>query len=430
MLFKRKTKKRVCVVGLDGVPFSLLLDLCRKGVMPAAARLFEGGHLQRMKASLPEISSVSWSDFMTGTNPGKHGIFGFTDLKPGSYDIRFPNSLDLKVPTIWDRLGVLEKRSIVINQPATYPARKLKGVLISGFVAIELAKAVFPLPQKAVLEQMGYVIDVDTMKIRENPGLLFSELTRTIEGRGKALRHYWEEEWDYFEFVITGTDRLHHFLWDAGEDGAHPEHEKFFDYYRRVDGLIDFVATSFRDLTGSEEGLYFLSDHGFCGILQEVYLNAWLEKEGYLKFAAAHPRGLDDISADSAAFALDPNRIYVNLKGKFPRGSIALSEVASLKEEIGRKIERLEYEGKKVVRRVFDTAEIYSGPHLPSGPDLIVLSESGFDMKGSVKKKDIFGRTTLQGMHTWDDAFFWSTGNVLPDLAISQLAPIILENFS
>ncbi len=34
--------------------------------MPALGGLVESGHLHRMKASLPEISAVSWTDFMTG----------------------------------------------------------------------------------------------------------------------------------------------------------------------------------------------------------------------------------------------------------------------------------------------------------------------------------------------------------------------------
>ena len=430
MLLKKKTKRRVCVVGLDGVPHSLLQDLLRRGIMPAAAGLFQRGSLQRMKASLPEISAVSWSDFMTGTNSGQHGIFGFTDLKPGTYDLRFPNFLDLKAPPIWDRLGERKKRSVIINQPATYPARRLNGVLISGFVAIDLAKAVYPLPQKAILEELGYAIDVDTAKVREDPGFLWAELARTMESRKKALDLYWKEDWDYFEFVITGTDRLHHFRWNAGEDEGHPEHLMFLDYYRKVDDLIGQIAASFIKLTGGDQGLYFLSDHGFCGIRQEVYLNSWLEKEGFLSFAAAHPRGLEDISSEAAAFALDPNRIYLNLKGKFPRGSVNSGEAGRLKDDIRHKIEKLEYDGQKVVRRVFDAPEVYSGPLVPSGPDLIVLSEPGFDMKGSVKKKEVFGRSSFQGMHTWDDAFFWAAEEAGPNLAISDLSNIILRNYS
>jgi len=87
----------------------------------------------------------------------------------------------------------------------------------------------------------------------------------------------------------------------------------------------------------------------------------------------------------------------------------------------------LEWEGNKVVRKVFDAEEVYSGPHTDQGPDLIVLSEYGFDMKGSIKKKEIFGRTDLQGMHTWDDAYFWANTDYGQNLAISDLSKIILD---
>ncbi|MBP1768121.1 MAG: hypothetical protein H6P98_2236, partial [Candidatus Aminicenantes bacterium] len=108
-LFQKKKKTRSCAVGLDGVPYSLVLEMADRGVMPAMADLLRNGRLQRMKASLPEISAVSWTDFMTGTDSGGHGIFGFTDLKPGSYSLRFPNFLDVKRETLWDTLGKMEK---------------------------------------------------------------------------------------------------------------------------------------------------------------------------------------------------------------------------------------------------------------------------------------------------------------------------------
>ena len=141
-IFRRKRKK-TCVVGLDGVPLHLFKRLIDQGVLKETANILSAGHLQSMTVSLPEISSVSWSCFMTGQDPGAHGIFGFVDLKPGGYDIRFPSYKDVKAPTIWERLAKHGKRSIVINQPATYPARPVDGALISGFVAIDLDRAIF-----------------------------------------------------------------------------------------------------------------------------------------------------------------------------------------------------------------------------------------------------------------------------------------------
>jgi predicted AlkP superfamily phosphohydrolase/phosphomutase len=155
-----------------------------------------------------------------------------------------------------------------------------------------------------------------------------------------------------------------------------------------------------------------------------------LEREGYLQFNTSAPKGLEEISPRSVAFVLDPNRIYLNLKKRFPKGTVADSDRKSLKEEISQRLENLEYEGKKVVRKVFDAKDIYSGPYVSEGPDLIVLSEPGFDLKGSVKKKEIFGRTNLQGMHTWEDAFFWANRQCGEDLAISDLAKVIMQNYS
>jgi len=429
MLFKKKKKKRVFVIGLDGVPHSLLLDLARKGIMPEVSRLIESGHLHRMKASLPEISSVSWTNFMTGTNPGTHGIFGFTDFKPDSYSLRFPNFLDLKKETFWDSLGNRGKRCIIINQPSTYPARQINGILISGFVAIELSKAVYPLSYLSTLEKMDYMIDIDTLKSREDSDFLWQELLKTLKARQSALESLMKEEWDYFEFVVTGTDRLHHFQWEAYQDENHAGHRRFLDYYSQIDQMIEKILESYKKIASEDSPFYLLSDHGFTGIEQEVYLNAWLEKEGYLGFVTSSPESLSSISPSTRAFAMDPNRIYLNMKGKFPQGCVEQSERDSLKEEIRKKLGGMEYSGKKIVRCVFDAEEIYSGPLVPQGPDLIVLSEPGFDMKGSVKKKEVFGRTNLQGMHTWDDAFFWSQTEHGEELTISDLADIILENF-
>ena len=428
-VLKHKKTERACVIGLDGVPYGMIVDLARRGVMSTMARLMDLGKLHQMKASLPEISSVSWTDFMTGADSGTHGIFGFTDFKPHSYAVRYPNFLDIKAPTIWDKLGAKGRKSVVINQPSTYPAQKLEGVLISGFVALELAKAVWPMNYRAALEQMGYQIDVDILKCRESPEVLWQELTKTMAGGQKALNFLWEENWDYFEYVVTGTDRLHHFLWRAYEDPAHPSHQNFLDFYRHIDRLIGKIVAAYHKLTNTYAGFYILSDHGFTGIEQEVYLNAWLEKNGYLKFIKPEPESLEDIHGRSRAFALDPNRIYLNYKNRFPKGSVERSARKALKEDIAAKLAKLEYHGRRVVHKVFMAENVYSGPQASKGPDLIVVAEPGFDMKGSVRKKEIFGRSGLQGMHTWNDAFFWASEDLGEGLKIADVAPVILKNY-
>lgn len=419
------------MVGLDGVPYTLLKRLTDDGTMPQMAEMLRSGRLTKMRVTLPEISAVSWPSYMTGVNPGGHSIFGFTDLKPQSYSLRFPSFHDLRAPAIWDKLAERKKRSVVINQPSTYPARPLEGVLISGFVALSLRKAVHPpqiLPQ---LQQAGYIIDIDTMRAREDHSYLAAELFRTLEARERTVGALWEsEKWDYFEVVVTGTDRLHHYLWDALDDGAHPHHETFLNYYRRVDSFVGSLYSRFKRLTDSEDpapGFFILSDHGFTKVRTEFYLNSWLKQEGFLRMESDEAETIEAIAEGSRAFALDPSRIYLNLAGKYPKGCVEPEDVKPVIADIKAGLGELTFDGEHVIDNVFERDEAYSGPFASLGPDLVAVSKYGFDIKGTPKRRDLFGRTPLTGMHTWDDAFLWSPEQPPEPLNITDVAHIILQ---
>ena len=94
-------------------------------------------------------------------NPGKHGIYGFTEAKPGTQTIFFPNFGNVRCDTLWDVAGRAGKRCIVLNVPNTYPARAMNGLLVSGFVAINLERAVYPASLLPRLTAQSYRIDVD-----------------------------------------------------------------------------------------------------------------------------------------------------------------------------------------------------------------------------------------------------------------------------
>ncbi len=429
--FWSKKKGRACVVGLDGVPHTLLKRFTEDGTMPALAEIIRTGHLGKMKVTLPEISAVSWPSFMTGSNPGRHSIFGFTDLKPNSYSMRFPSYSDLREPTIWDKLAEKKKRSVVINQPSTYPARPMEGVLVSGFVALSLRKAVHPPSILPRLEQDGYIIDIDTLRARDDHSYLLSENAKVLEARERAVNFFWEnEKWDYFEVVVTGTDRLHHYLWDALDDESHPCHDAFLDYYRKVDAFIGRLHSKFRKLTGAGEstpGFFLLSDHGFTGVKSEFYLSAWLKKEGFLKLEKEDADSLEAIAEGTRAFVMDPSRIYLNMVGKYPKGCVKPEDVKPIVADIKAGLTELTCNGDRVIDKVFDREEAYDGPFAAQGPDLVAVSKYGYDVKGSPKHKELFGRTPLTGMHTWDDAFFWSAQELPEDLNITDVAEIILQ---
>jgi predicted AlkP superfamily phosphohydrolase/phosphomutase len=428
-----KKHKRACVVGLDGVPFTLIHSMMEKGVMPRTKEITSKGSLRSMTVTLPEISSVSWSTFMTGRSPGEHGIFGFTDLKDGTYDVRFPTFRDLKTDTIWDILGRSGGKSVVVNQPSTYPAREIPGVLISGFVAIDIDKAVFPKKHLALLARHGYKVDIDTEKCRENPDRLYAELDTLLGARQRVIDALWDEEdWSLMEVVVTGTDRLHHFAWDAYEDPQHPHHADFVQYYAKVDAFIGHVYDKFAG-ADSGDNFFLLSDHGFCGTKKEVYVNTILEAHGYLRFDSGAPPALGNITSDSKAFALDPARIYVHSKNRFPKGSVERKDIPALKAELKDMFESVtDSRGEPIVRRVFDADEVYTGPHAPAGPDLLLIPYNGYDMKGRIGSPAAVGERRLQGMHTWDNAFFFSLRGDLvdssKDLEIVDVPRMILRS--
>lgn len=419
---------QVLIIGLDGAPWSLLRRFIADGTMPHLGRIVQEGSFAPMETSIPDISSVAWTGFFTGMNPGRHRIYGFIDLKPKSYDLEFPNALHVRAPAMWNSLDAARKRSIVVNVPSTYPAQPLNGMLISGFVAIDLAKATYPQSFVPDLQRAGYQLDVDATTAKMSLEAFAKELIKSLDAREAVIwRLLTEQTWDLFIGVITETDRMHHYLWAALEDPAHPQHRFFLDFYRRVDAWVGKVCDWYRG-----KGLFMLmSDHGFCGIKTEVYLNWWLRSEGYLSFSVDPPTSHNDISPATRAFALDPARIYIHTKDRFPRGSVASTdEYERLRRELREKLSALTIDGAKVVKRVFLKEELYHGAELAGAPDLVLLPEWGYDIKGALHRPALTGKTLLTGMHTQDDSTFFINvpGITKHPIHITDIAPTALKH--
>jgi predicted AlkP superfamily phosphohydrolase/phosphomutase len=417
----------VAVIGLDGTPFTLLNKEIEAGTLPNLGKLASRGEFRQMESEIPTVSSVAWASFMTGCNPGEHGIYGFTDRKPGTYDFYFPNYDHLGVEPLWDRLSREGRRCCVLNVPSTYPAHQLNGILVSGFVAPNLERAVYPREAYEYLSASGYKIDVDASQARESLDLLVEELHSTLDKRREAMFHFWkQEDWDLFMCVFTGTDRLHHFMWKLFEDEDPTYAGEFREYYRRLDGVIGEFVEELPD----DAALFMLSDHGFCGIEKEVYLNILLRNEGLLKFKDDKPQLVMDLDpATTKAYCLDPGRIYLNLEGREPGGIVSRGSYNEILREIKELLEGIKdpQGAQQIISRVVKREDCYFGSKLDMGPDLVAVPERGYDLKGSVISQEWIGRSHLEGMHTHDDAFVyvpdeWAAG---APRHIRELAPLL-----
>jgi predicted AlkP superfamily phosphohydrolase/phosphomutase len=422
----------VAVIGLDGVGLPLVRDLIEQGVLPTFAALARGGTLAPMRSSIPVISSVSWTGFMTGKNPGKHGVYGFTDVKPGTLSMFFPNFGNVKGDTLWDVAGRAGKRSIVLNIPNTYPARPLHGLLVSGFVAVNLARAVHPPELLPRLEADGYRIDVDYVNADQRPEAFFEDLNATLEARRRVYTALVRDEpWDLFIGVITECDRLHHYFWSQWADPGAPLYGRFVDFYRRLDDVLAALVAALP----ADVPLFVVADHGHTLIHREFYPNAWLRRQGLLRFTAERPKGLADVDPASRAFVLDPGRIYLHRRGRFPQGPVGDAEAPELLARIGEGLLALRDDSPgapadgRPVARVIARDELYQGPEVGTAPDLVIHFHDGYDPKGALARQELFGRSALTGMHTYDDSLFFANRPGVPtdDLDIVDLAPTLLH---
>lgn len=405
---KSALRHKAVVLGLDGTPYSFLKKEMEAGNLPVLAGLAARGSFMSMESEIPTVSSVAWASFMTGVNPGEHGIFGFTERRPGGWELYFPNYGHLRSEAIWERFSREGRRCCVINVPTTYPARPLNGVLVSGFVAPSLERAVYPSEAFEYLSRSGYRIDVEAAKARESLDLLLEDLHQTTEKRREALLHFLTaENWDLFVGVFTGTDRLHHFLWRHYAEGDPVYASEFLRFYQRLDQIIGELLAEMPE----ETPLFMLSDHGFCTLKKQVYLNHYLHREGLLEFTTQEPRTIADIDpAKTRAYCLDPGRIYLNLREREPSGVVAPgaeaeSLLARLEEAVGELADP--ESGEPMVESIVRGHDIFAGPHAASAPDLVVVPRRGYDFKGAVSQRTLTDVGLFSGMHTHDDAMLF-----------------------
>ncbi len=393
---------RCIVVGLDGISVDALRAAIDTGLTPALGSLSADGPFP-IRSSLPPVSSVAWSTFMTAANPGRHGVYGFTHPDPADYDVLFPSSDDLRMPTLWDRAATDGMRSVVVNLPATYPARRISGSLVAGFVAPRLDRACHPPALAARLEREGYVIDVDVSLARTDEAAFVDHLARVVERRIAAMDSLLaEESWSLAILVFTEADRLNHLAQPQLAEGDGPLSEAYRSWLRTVDGYVGRLAERYPDAT-----ILALSDHGFGPLRRYLNLDAWLVDQGYLR--------LDDsghIASDSRAFSMDPGRVYLNVAGMFHAGSVETGHVTALASEIADGLRAIvdPETGEHPIQAVVRRREAYQGARVRLSPHLVCLPARGYELKSSRRLPLVATAGEFAGTHTYDDAFFLARG--------------------
>lgn len=287
---------KVLVICLDGATFDLLGPWIEAGRLPTLRRFVEEGVSGPLESVIPPITAPAWASFMTGKNPGKHGIYHFVNRGPQGNHQAFVSAASRAGQTLWDLLGAQGRQVMVLNVPTTYPPQPVNGVLISDFLTPP-GRRDFTYPPSLLDEieaQFGpYPLHLKTLMFSANlSGANTERLLRELHHELKYkfdVAHYLldNQESDFIILHILGTDRIQHELWNFLDPG-HPKYDpkmsarygpQICDYFARVDAEIDRLIGR----VGDDVPTFIISDHGFGPIHRAIDLNVWLLEQGYIR---------------------------------------------------------------------------------------------------------------------------------------------------
>jgi predicted AlkP superfamily phosphohydrolase/phosphomutase len=182
-------RRKVIVIGLDGLEPGIVEAMLERGELPNLAKIRASGGYSRLQTTYPAQTPVAWSSFVTGTNPGGHGIFDFICRDPETYlpDValtRFERPKNMlaqprvvnrrKGVPLWQTLSAAGIPSTVLRCPCTFPPETLNGRMLAGVGVPDLrgsqSKGTFYTQDKAAVaqenEQLVFLESGDDMTTR------------------------------------------------------------------------------------------------------------------------------------------------------------------------------------------------------------------------------------------------------------------------
>lgn len=293
--------RRVLIIGMDGATYDLIRPWVAEGKLPNLGRLLDRSASGPLHSTVPPMTFPAWNAFMTGKNPGKHGVYDFTERKPGSFEIQIVNAKHRRAKTIWQILSEAGKRVGVVGVPVSYPPDPINGVMISGFDApVNDASAMYPpeLYEELKYNIGGYIISADFVSelTRGRVDEAISAMEMVIERKGMAAQYLLrKEKWDCFMIMFGETDAVVHYYWrfhDPKSPHYEPSRAVSFDPVFRVYKKVDESIGKILALINDETQILVMSDHGTGGGGDKVvHVNRWLEEHSHLVYLASSEKG-------------------------------------------------------------------------------------------------------------------------------------------
>lgn len=458
-LFGRRRSPKVFVIGLDCAPPELLFEAWRDK-LPNIRRLIDGGATSEMYSSTPAITVPAWSSMTSSKDPGVLGFYGFRNRRDYSYDNRYiATGQAVHEKRIWDLLDEHGLQSIIVGVPQTYPVRPVNGFLISSFLTPSTTNPkiqwTYPRELQGEVERLlaPEVYDVDVPQFRtDDKAFLLQQIHDMTRKRFKVLRFLLEEKpWDFFMFVEMGVDRIHHGLW-AHHDPTHHKHDPnspyrnaIWEYYLYLDQEIGTLL----DRLPPETHIIVVSDHGVRKMDGGICINEWLRREGHLNLLDDPPEGrlssFEKVEVDwEHTYAWGDGgyygRIFLNVAGREPRGTIPAAEYETYRDQLAEQIMSIPTpDGKPMDTKVFKPQAVYKQVR-GVAPDLLVYFDNlGWRSVGTFGYEDIYTFENDTGPddanHAVNGVWIYTPpeanlgGLSLPETQLMDFTPTVLNIF-
>jgi predicted AlkP superfamily phosphohydrolase/phosphomutase len=431
-----KKVPKVVVIGLDSATWTVIRPWIAEGRLPNLAKMMNGGVSGSLESVLPPITPPAWTSFMTGKNPGKHGIFHFVETEHGGYAMNYANATSRRSPTVWKLLNNAGYSVGTMNIPFTYPPEPLNGFQISGMdTPSESSPFIHPPELREELFKHLGEIQLDlrflgAMTTDERRQQVLDEMEKLDQQWAKAALYLLENHpQDVMMFVFMSIDTVQHYFWQH-MDKDHFIHDpklapKFGNAIRKVYERLDAAAGEIIDRLPPETAVFLVSDHGGGPVVDRtIFLNRYLAQIGLLHYKEKATAGLGSLGkkllrlgfsvvrgtlssrqksrlaqlfpkllqktemAYSAFTSIDwsrtkaycsevlasPPSIWINLKGVKPQGIVDPKDYAELVNFIIGKLAELKdpRDGQPVIKRVYRRDEIFHGPFANEGADLVL----------------------------------------------------------
>lgn len=202
--------KKMIVLGIDGMDPRLLAQFVLRGEMPTFKKLMDAGYWSPLRTTTPPQSPVAWSSFISGTNPGGHGIFDFIHRDPATFapflstsksysadkviklgDWRIPLKgghfeLLCRGPVFWDHLTDHGVPATLFKLPANFPVQHSAAKMISGMGTPDLlgSYGTFTLYTDVDIPNAGHFTGGRVVRV----DLMDHEVKTILEGPPNSLR--------------------------------------------------------------------------------------------------------------------------------------------------------------------------------------------------------------------------------------------------